>query len=408
MLTADQVRTLTKSSGNKQQWHADGRSLYLVTKNGRGFWVLHFRDPREADKPVRNKGLGSADTIKPADARKARDAFMVALAEGRPVALTVRKAKADLFSTAADVYLSNHADEWSERTRAANKALVANKVPAEFAARQVTTITPDHVADMLRPIWNGPGNNIGSKLRQLVEGILASKDVEPNPAKWERLKSRLSNKRAKTENRKGIPAANVPAFIATLGDSIEDRAGLFTILTAVRRKEALTATWREFDLKNRVWTIPGERMKKPGGHVPPDHSVPLSGAAIALLGKPGAPDEYVFKNQRGGSLASTHGALDKEWFERDGFGEASKLCQSIEPSDKPFTLHGFRSSFGSWAEEQDNGRRFPPKVIDAALAHVKRDDAGKANKVTGAYQRSPLFDARRELMDAWAVFATGR
>lgn len=353
MLTADECRELIKSSGDKQQWHADGRSLFLVTRNGRGFWVLHFRDPREASKPVRNKGLGSALTMKPADARKQRDAYMVALAEGRLPRYAPRKGKGDLFSTAADAYLSNHADEWSARTRAANIALVANKVPAEFSARRVTEITPDMVADVLRAVpWNGPGANAGSKLRQLIEGILASRDVEPNPAKWERLKSRLSTKRADVKHHDAMPFADVPAFMGTLADSIEDRAGRFVILTAVRRKEALAATWGEFDLANRVWTIPGERMKKPGGHVPPAHSVPLTDAAIAALGKRGEASAYVFTNKAGGPLADSHAALDKTWV------------------PEPFTLHGFRTSFATWAEEQDNGRKYPPKVIDAALAHV--------------------------------------
>ena len=64
-----------------------------------------------------------------------------------------------------------------------------------------------------------------------------------------------------------------PRSLRTLGDSIEDRAGRFVILTAVRRKEALAATWGEFDLKARVWTVPAARMKvKDHG----DHKVPLS------------------------------------------------------------------------------------------------------------------------------------
>ena len=146
--------------------------LYLVTKAGRGFWVLHFRDPREGGA-IRNTGLGSVETLTPAAARRRRDDIMADLRNGRPVAIMTRKSRSDLFSTAADAYLSNHADEWSERTRKANTALVANKLPAEFKAKAVTAITPDHVADVLRPIWNGPGANAGSRLRQLIEGILA-------------------------------------------------------------------------------------------------------------------------------------------------------------------------------------------------------------------------------------------
>jgi len=376
MLTTDQVRKLARESGAKQQWHADGRSLYLVTKAGRGFWVLHFRDPREGGA-IRNTGLGSVETLTPAAARRRRDDIMADLRNGRPVAIMTRKSRSDLFSTAADAYLSNHADEWNERTRKANTALVANKLPADFKAKVVTAITPDHVADVLRPIWNGPGANAGSRLRQLIEGVLRSRDVTPNPASWQRLQDRLSRKRAEVKHHDAMPFAEVPAFVATLGDSMEDRAGRFVILTAVRRKEALAATWGEFDLKARVWNIPAERMKSRKAH-----SVPLSDAAIAALGKPGERDAYVFQNKAGGPLSDSHAALDKTWVPNG------------------YTLHGFRSSFSTWAEAQDNGRRFAPTVIEAALAHAK------GNAVTQAYLRSDLFEARRDLMDTWAAYAT--
>ena len=170
--------------------------------------------------------------LRPADARKRRDKFMVDLAEDRAPRYVGRNAKRASYSARRRMCTSvtTPSEAGSERTRAANIALVANKVPAEFKARAVTAITPDMVADVLRAVpWNGPGANAGSKLRQLIEGILASKDIEPNPAKWERLKSRLSTKRAEPENRKSIPFANVPAFVATLTDSIEDRCELFTL-----------------------------------------------------------------------------------------------------------------------------------------------------------------------------------
>jgi integrase len=382
MLRAEQVAKFIRESGDKQTWHADGHSLYLVTRRGRGFWVLHFRDPREGGA-VRNHGLGSADHVTVSAARRAASDFMSDLRNGRPVILATRKAKGELFSTAADAYLSNHADDWSDRTRATNKALFANKVPATFQGLAVTAITPDHVADVLRPIWNGPGANAGSRLRQLIEGILSSKDVEPNPAKWERLKSRLSTKRADVKHHDAMPFAEVPAFMATLKDSIEDRAGRFVILTAVRRKEALAATWGEFDLKARAWTIPGERMKMRKPHV-----VPLSQAAIDALGTPGEASAYVFTNSAGGPLNDSHGALDKHWVPNG------------------YTLHGFRSSFAQWAETQDDGRRFPTRIIDAALAHAKKDAEGTANKVTGAYLRSTLYEPREVLMAEWATYCT--
>ena len=62
------------------------------------------------------------------------------------------------------------------------------------------------------------------------------------------------------------------------------------------------------------------------------------------------------------------------------------------------TTHGFRSSFRDWAAERTN---FPRAVCEAALAHTLRDRA------EAAYHRTDLFERRRELMTAWATFATG-
>jgi integrase len=63
------------------------------------------------------------------------------------------------------------------------------------------------------------------------------------------------------------------------------------------------------------------------------------------------------------------------------------------------TVHGFRSTFRDWAAEQTN---FPREICEAALAHSNGD------KVEAAYRRSDLFDKRRELMTAWADYATKR
>ena len=67
-----------------------------------------------------------------------------------------------------------------------------------------------------------------------------------------------------------------------------------------------------------------------------------------------------------------------------------------------YTLHGFRASFSTWAEEQDDGRMYPQAVIKSALSH------GKGDAVTAAYLRSTHFEARRKLMQHWSEFAAGR
>ena len=70
----------------------------------------------------------------------------------------------------------------------------------------------------------------------------------------------------------------------------------------------------------------------------------------------------------------------------------SKLTRELGIDAVP---HGFRTSFRMWAAERTN---IPPEVAEFALAHVVGDEAERA------YQRSDLFDRRRDLMDAWARY----
>jgi integrase len=58
-------------------------------------------------------------------------------------------------------------------------------------------------------------------------------------------------------------------------------------------------------------------------------------------------------------------------------------------------VHGFRTSFRTWAQEQT---AFPREVAEAALAH-KVGDA-----VEQAYARSDLYETRRMMMGNWASY----
>jgi integrase len=73
----------------------------------------------------------------------------------------------------------------------------------------------------------------------------------------------------------------VPGFVARLRQkqTITAHALEFLILTAARSVEVTGMLWNEVDLHNRVWTIPGSRMKS--GR---EHRVPLSDRAVAILG----------------------------------------------------------------------------------------------------------------------------
>ena len=61
--------------------------------------------------------------------------------------------------------------------------------------------------------------------------------------------------------------------------------------------------------------------------------------------------------------------------------------------------HGLRSTFRDWVADN---RRADRDLAEAALSHVLD------NETEAAYQRSDFLEQRRELMQAWADFATGK
>lgn len=141
------------------------------------------------------------------------------------------------------------------------------------------------------------------------------------------------------------------------------------IFTACRTNEVIGARWSEIDRIPSIWRIPGERMK-----MKQDHIVPLSDPAIAILDRmrKGSQRELIFTNPEGG-MFSENAML--AMLDRLGYGHV--------------TVHGFRSTFATWAEECTD---YPDGVREAALAHKYKSET------TAAYQRGQKLEKRRALM----------
>ena len=76
----------------------------------------------------------------------------------------------------------------------------------------------------------------------------------------------------------------------------------FLVLTAARSSEVRLARWNEMDLAERLWTIPGERMK-----MAREHRVPLSGRTLEILDRTRARTGgtgLVFPNLQGQPFAA--------------------------------------------------------------------------------------------------------
>jgi integrase len=149
----------------------------------------------------------------------------------------------------------------------------------------------------------------------------------------------------------------------------------FLIFTACRTNEVVAGGWSEIDRQRSIWKIPGERMK-----MDQDHHVPLSEPALAILNqaRDGTQGESIFPNENG-----------------DQFSENAMLAVLARLGYGHVTVHGFRSTFATWAEECTD---YPDGVREAALAHKYKSET------TAAYQRGQKLEKRRALMRDWADF----
>ena len=115
-----------------------------------------------------------------------------------------------------------------------------------------------------------------------------------------------------------------------------------------------------------MWTLPPSRTK--AGR---EHRIPLSNADSALLASLPRTGEYVFPGTYRAhmSVIALHLVL-----------------QRMGQTD--ITVHGFRSSFSTWARETTG---FPRELIESALAHTVGDAAERA------YARGDALERRRAL-----------
>ena len=203
----------------------------------------------------------------------------------------------------------------------------------------------------------------------------------PNPARWRGFLDVLLQKPRKiapVKNMAAVPYAEVPAVMAALAadQNVAAQCLRFIILCSCRLGEALRATWDEIDLDSAEWTIPAARMK--GRR---EHRVPLSPQAMELLRSLYREDgnPYLFISTR---TPGTHVV-------------ESTVGIALRDAGRKETIHGFRASFKTWAEERTN---FPGIIVELSLAHRV------GNAVENAYRRSDLAAKRAKLMQAWGKY----
>lgn len=374
-LTAQAVKAATAPGK-----YFDGQGLYLrVDANGSRFWVQRIT--------IRGKrcelGLGAPSLVSLADARaKALENRKLARLGGDPMQAK-REAKAILtFEEAARKVHSLHKPTWKNEKHAAQfLATLETYTFPKMGRLKVQDVTTADVLGVLMPIWTTipeTARRVRQRIGTVMKWAIAQGWRQDNPA--ENISKALPKVSKAPEHRKALPYAEVASCIEAVkasGAGVSTKLALeFLVLTAARSGEVREARWSEINVAAQVWEIPAERMK-----MKRPHRVPLSPRAVTILAQAKALDDgsgLVFPGTKTGRALSD-----------------MTLSKLVKEQGFAADVHGFRTSFRTWAQERTS---YPREVAEAALAHLTGDS------VERAYARSDVFEKRRRMMGAWASY----
>lgn len=377
-LSSVAVRNL-RSAGK----YYDQHGLFLrIEPTGSRRWVQRL----SIDGRQREMGLGSADLITLAEARSiALDNKKFVKQGGDPFAAKKAKQVVPTFSIAVDEVIALYAPTWSNAKHAAQfRSTLATYAMPRLGARLVNDIGSADILAVIQPIW-AEKNETAKRLKQRIGTVMkwaiaqGYRSDDPTLA----LNQVLPKITKKPKHRASLPYTELAECLEVIRNSdampTTKLAIEFLVLTATRSGEVRFADWSEINLDKSTWTIPAERMKMKEEHV-----IPLSDRAIQILeeAKKHGESGLIFQGMRTGRPMSDM--------------TMSKLVKEL---GFRVDIHGFRTSFRTWVQEQTNT---PFEVAERALAHRT------SNKVVAAYARSDLFEKRRELMAQWGKYISGK
>lgn len=293
------------------------------------------------------------------------------------------------FEAVALEFINSKKEGWrNEKHRAQWLSTLSTYAFPVIGQSNVANVELAEILQILRPIWLTK-TETAARLRGRLESVFGFAIAhewrdKSNPAQWRGLLSKVlpePSKVKKTEHHKSMPAAETPGFMLTLNE-MESSSALalqLLIFTATRSGEVRGAKWSEFDLGEKIWTIPAERMK-----AGVEHRVPLSDQVMKLV-----------------SQIPRLESVDWLFPARSGKGPISDMTLSMlmRRQKLDYVPHGFRSTFRDWAGDHT---QYPREILEAALAHTL------GSKVEAAYRRKDALERRRPLMQDWANFIAQR
>lgn len=365
---------------------ADGGGLALRVKpSGSKYWIFNYTRPYTRKRA--NISFGIFPDLPLADARRKRE-------EAREL-------------LARDIDPKEYRDDQEQQKRQAHNNTL-EYITAQWFEVKKSQVTPSYAEDIWRSFMLHIFPALGKLPLHQLSAPKAIDILKPIAARGsletvKRLCQRLNEvmvwavnsglieanplagigKAFQTPRKRNMPSLkpeqlpNLMRTLTTASIKLTTRCLIeWQLHTMTRPGEAAGTRWDEIDHGNALWNIPAKRMKKDRAH-----SIPLSPQALILLEmmRPiSAHREYVFPADRD-AKRHTNEQTANVALKRMGFSGL-------------LVAHGLRALASTTLNEQG----FDPDVIEAALAHVEK------NEVRRAYNRAEYLERRRVMMCWWS------
>lgn len=385
-LSAKEIDAAKPKQSDYVLYDGDGLEL-LVKSNGSKLWS--FRYIRPLTKKRAKKSLGSYPAVSLADARSYRLEARTLLAKQidpqdhhKEQVRNSLEAKTNTFQLVAErwweVKKSTVTEDYGNDIW---RSLERDVFPA-IGDISVTDIKAHILVQAIQPVQaRGALETVRRLCQRINEVMIYAQNtglIDAVPS----INIGKAFEKPKKKNMPSIPPDQLPKLMQTMRTasiSLSTRClFMWQLLTISRPAEAAEARWDEINFETKEWKIPAARMK-----MNREHTVPLSDAALAILDlmKPLSGNrEFIFPSRIKPTQPMNSQTVNAA-LKRAGFGGV-------------LVSHGLRSIASTALNEQG----FPPDVIEAALAHVDK------NEVRRAYNRSDYLEQRRPMMQWWADF----
>lgn len=368
---------------------SDGEGLSLwVMPNGSKYWRLAYR----FNDKQKTLALGVYPEISLKKARIKKLEAKEYLKEGKDPALEKKKEKAiaiqdnaNTFKVVALEWYDNRKDHWKPRYAVEVIKRLEEDIFPEIGDYPIKEIEAPLLLQTIRKIERRGAYDLAKrqlqKCGEIFRYAIATGRAIRDPSND--IKEAL--KPVKKTHFAALDPEELPELLADINSN---KARLYPttinamklmLLTFVRTKELIEATWDEIDFERKLWMIPAERMKMDREHI-----VPLADQTIEIL-----------KEQK---------EIARHWPHL--FPSPNKPRQSISNNtilvalkrmgyQGRMTGHGFRALAMSTIKQELGYRH---EVVDRQLAHVPK------SKIDRAYDRARFLDERKQMMQDWADY----